>query len=1138
MFTHLHVHTEYSLLDGMSRIPALIARAKELGMESLAITDHGAMHGVLEFYKAARDAGIKPILGCEIYVTPGSRAGRDPGDKYSYHLVLLAKNETGYGNLLQIVSRAHLEGFYYKPRADRELLTQYREGLIALSACIGGELPQLILQGQIDQARESAIWYRDTFENFYLEIQRHPIDKLNVINPALIELGKELNIPLIATNDVHYVRQEEAVSHDLLVRVGMNTTIHDNKRDKLPEVFYLRSEAEMAELFNDIPEAMENTGKIADMCHVELEFGRVHLPEIEIPAGKSPQEYLASLCWENLEKYYPNPTEEIRERLEYELDVIRQTQFANYFLVVWDIISFVRKSGILFGVRGSAAASMVLHCLGITPLDPLAHTLVFERFLNIERREMPDIDMDFQDNRRDEVIDYVTERYGADHVAQIITFGTLGARAAIRDVGRALGMEYAHVDRVAKLVPLGVGMNLERAMAESTEMKEIYHAEPAVHKLIDAAKAVEGISRHASTHAAGVVISKEPLVNTVPLQRSSRGNGEEGVMTQFAMGDIARIGLLKMDFLGLANLTTLGRACDIIRRGRGIEIDLYNLPMDDKKTFDLLASGDTAGVFQLEGAGMRSNIRKLRPTTFSDIAAMVALYRPGPMDHIPTFIGAKHGKIPIKYPHPALEEILKETYGVIVYQDQVLFIVRTFAGYSLGQADIFRKAMGKKKASVMQKEGANFIEGAVKLGFNEKIAREIFDLIEPFAGYAFNKAHSVSYALIAYQTAYLKANYPAEYMAALLSGHAGETEKVSTVVSDCLKMGLELLPPDINRSTEDFIVEAIGTEKQALRCALSAIKNVGQGVVEAIVAEREQNGPYASIEDFCRRLDGRSLNRRVIESLIRAGAMDLFGDRGTLYNSVGSIISLAQREQRLKDSGQTTMFDMLGEAAQVPIPGVEMIPAEVSSHEKAAWEKELMGWTFSEPLFSPRIKAANGLETRLCGQVTSELEGTTIVMAGRVVSLDIRPTRSNQMFASAVLGDVSGEIEVLAWPREYKKTAAFWQDGAELVITGKVKVKDDRVQLVCQTVQNYEPSGEVEEAAETPETFETENEGASPAGNAAEIAEPLALKQLIVNVSQTDEKAVDSQLINCLVDIIDGFPGRDEARLMVDDGQQ
>ncbi len=1131
MFAHLHVHTEYSLLDGICRIPQLLSRASELGMDSLAITDHGAMYGVIEFYQAAREVGIKPIIGCEIYLAQGERSSRNAGDKNNYHLILLAKNTTGYQNLIQLITRAHLEGFYYKPRVDKALLDQYCQGLVALSACLAGEIPQLTLSGRYEEAKQAALWYKKTFGDFYLEIMRHPIPELEAVNKHLIHMGHELDIPLAATNDTHYVNREDASAHDLLLCIGTNSSIHDEKRLKMAgDFFYLKSPQEMAELFQDIPQALENTERIAEMCNLELEFGRLHLPEIELPEEKTPDQFLVDLCYENLPKYYPQTTPEIKQRLEYELDVIRETQFANYFLVVWDIISFTRKNNILFGVRGSAPASIVLHCLGITSVDPIENGLVFERFLNLERKEMPDIDLDFQDDRRDEVIYYVSQKYGQDHVAQIITFGTLGARAAIRDVGRALGMPYGDVDRVARLVPNAPGMTLARAMEENSELKNIYYADEIVRNLVNSARRVEGIARHASTHAAGVVISREPLTKYVPLQRGSRVDSQEAVMTQFSMGDIARIGLLKMDFLGLANLTILGKAREIIHQNHGVDIDLQHIPMDDRKTFELLASGETAGVFQLEGAGMRRYIKELKPTTFSDIAAMVALYRPGPMEHIPTFIDAKHGRKPIRYPHPALENILKETYGVIVYQDQVLFIVREFAGYSLGQADIFRKAMGKKKAEVMKKERRSFISGAKKKEYSAEIATDIFDLIEPFAGYAFNKAHSVSYALIAYQTAYLKANYPAEYITAFLTIHASELEKVANAVAECRRLEIPVLLPDINRSQLNFSIEKDSEGQPSIRYGLAAIKNVGSGAVESIITERNRNGDFKSIEDLCRRCDLRAINRRVMESLIKAGAMDTLENRGTLLNNVSLILSLAQREQRLRETGQSTMFDLWGETASVPLAELDMAPAEVSDREKAFWEKELLGVSFSEKPFSPVISGTD-TEATFCGQIDAELAGQNIVVAGRVISIRYLLTKDGRSFASAILEDFSGQVEVMVWPKVYAETDELWQEGNELVVQGKVRLRDDQTQINCDKVDYYEPPREREPPATTQPT-----EPEAPKETIAAETKPAESCRLVINISQTSDEAMDIARLNRIIATLKDFPGRDEVQLTITNG--
>jgi DNA polymerase-3 subunit alpha len=1122
MFTHLHVHTEYSLLDGMCRIPHLVARAKELGMDSLAITDHGVMYGAIQFYLAAKEAGIKPIIGCEIYIT---RDNRHAGEKSTYHLVLLAKNQTGYRNLIQLTTKAHLEGFYYKPRLEKETLAEYHQGLIALSSCIASEVPNLILSGRTDDAKKAALWYKETFGDFYLEIQRHPIPELELVNQGLIAISRETGIPLVATNDVHYIHQEDAPTHDILLCIGTNTSIYDEKRIKMAgDFFYLKSPQEMAELYQDIPQAIENTESIAEMCNLKLDFGRLHLPEIELPAEKTADQFLVDLCYEGLPRYYPNAPPEIKERLDYELEVIRKTQFANYFLVVWDIISFAKKKNITFGVRGSAAASIVLHCLGITEVDPIKNRLVFERFLNVERKEMPDIDLDFEDERRDEVIAYVSQTYGSDHVAQIITFGTLGARAAIRDVGRALGMSYGDVDRVARLVPFAPGMTLMRAIDENSELRTIYHQDEAIRHLIDTARKVEGMVRHASTHAAGVVIAKDPLTRYVPLQRVAKTNGEATVMTQFTMEDIAQIGLLKMDFLGLANLTILRKAKEIVHQNRGLEIDLYRIPMDDAKTFKLLSDGETAGVFQLEGAGMRRYIKELKPSTFGDIAAMVALYRPGPMEHIQTFINAKHDPKLISYPHPALESILKETYGVIVYQEQVLFIVQALAGYSLGQADIFRKAMGKKIPEVMKKERRNFLAGAEKNGFSAKIAEGVFTLIEPFAGYAFNKAHAFSYALVAYQTAYLKANYPAEYMTALLMSHVGQPEKVASAVAECRRLGITVLPPDVNHSQVNFAIERVDSGALAIRFGLAAIKNVGLGATEPVITERLRGGEFNSIEDLCHRVDLRNVNRRVMESLIKAGALDCLGDRGTLLHNVSGILSLAQRELRLKETGQATMFDLWGEKVATPLPDLELKAVEVTTREKAQWEKELLGVAFSR---QPFISARKDLKTTLCGEIDAEMDGQSVTVTGEVASVAQLFTRERKTFVKAIVEDISGSVEVMVWPRVYDGDRELWQEGNILLVEGKVRLRADEVQLNCDSARRYQPVAEESEA-----TIVTESKEAIPAAERTSAAStPVTRHRLVIGISQTSDRENDIARLHAVIAALREFRGEDEVTL-------
>jgi len=1108
VFTHLHVHTEYSLLDGMCQIPRLMSRAKELGMTSLAITDHGAMYGVIDFYQEAKKAGVKPIIGCELYVTPSSRHNKT--DKNPYHLILLAKDENGYRNLIQLTTKAHLEGFYYKPRVDKELLTQHHRGLIALSACANGEVPRLIREGRIEEAKASALWYKELFGDYYIEIQGHPIPELLEINRGLLSISRELNIPIAATNDTHYVNKEDAFAHDLLLCIQTNSTIYDEKRMKMAgDFFYLKSADEMASLFPDLPQALENTQRIAEMCELELEFGRLHLPKVETPPGKTADDYLAELCWEGVRRRYPNITPEVERRLSYELEVIRKTRFADYFLAVWDLILFARQRGILCGVRGSAAASIVLYCLGITDIEPLAHKLVFERFLNIERQEMPDIDLDFQDDRRDEVIRYVSQKYGSDHVAQIITFGTMGARASLRDVGRALGLPYADVDRVARLIPFRIGISLDQALEESQELRNIYYQDATVRHLVDSAKKLEGIARHASTHAAGVVISKEPLTRYVPLQRPA-GDARQGIaMTQFTMENIAQIGLLKMDLLGLANLTILARAKENIAKTRGIDIELQNIPLDDKKTFELLSSGETIGVFQLEGAGMRRYIRELKPTSFSDIAAMVALYRPGPMQHLPTFISAKHGLEPVRFPHPALSEILEETYGVIVYQDQVLLIVQAFAGYTLGQADIFRKAMGKKIPEVMKRERQHFIAGAKKKGFSKELAAEVFDLIEPFAGYAFNKAHSVSYAMIAYQTAYLKANYPAEFMSALLTMHMGQQDKIASAVAECHRLAIPVLPPDINRSRAQFTIEGA-----AIRFGLAAIKNLGTAAIELILAARDSGGEFKSIEDLCRRVDLRGMNRRAVESLIKAGAMDPLGSRGALLANLDRILSLSQREQRLRESGQATMFDLWGESSPTPLPGLDLPAIDTPIDEKLAWEKELLGVYLSGHPFAHVARQLASQTNTLCGQIDSEMVGQSVTIAGVVTTIRQLSTKDKRPFITATLEDLDGSIEVTVWPEIYKRTKELWSEGKVLLVQGKVRLRGDRVELACEMVRQHQP--------EPPSIPDRGQE------------EPTSKKRkLLITIAQTSDPGADVARLREVFDLLKRYQGEDTVSLAI-----
>src|SRR5437867_5107053 len=920
MFAHLHTHTEFSLLDGLSRIPQLMDRAVELGQQAIGLTDHGVLYGAVQFYKEAKVRGIKPIIGIEAYVAQSSRHSREPGDKQPYHLTLLAKNNAGYANLLALSTKSHLEGYYYKPRIDRELLEQHHEGLIALSGCATSEVSRHLLDGRFDAAMNTARYYQQLFGgDYYIELQEHGITEHEPLNRGFLRLAEESGIPVVATNDLHYVRPEDAPFQDVLLCIGTNASVQQEARMKMsgyPACYHLKSEDEMRALFPDHPEAIENTWRIAETCDLNLEFGRVQLPKAEVPPGSSAGEQLSRLCLEGLARRYPGEADEARRRLDYELEVVRQTGFADYILVVHDFSQYARERSILMAVRGSAAASIILYVLGVTDIDPLEHRLVFERFLNVERREMPDVDLDFAEDRRDEMIRYAAEKYGQDRVAQIITFGTLAAKASIRDVGRALGMSYADVDRVARVVPVMPAsfgaMTIEKALGLGPEFKQLYEDDPQIAKLIDTAKELEGVARHASTHAAGVVIAPEPLVNFLPLQRPSSGDDTALPTTQFAMNEVAELGLLKMDFLGLTNLTILGKAVEVIRQARGEELDIGQLPDGDQKTCEMLARGETFGVFQLESGGMTRYVKELRPKSIKDLAAMVALFRPGPMEHIPTYIRASHRLEEIRHPHPDLADILDETYGVIVYQDQVLLIAQKFAGYTLGQADVMRKAMGKKVKKIMKGEEERFLEGARGKGYTQEQAKQIYDLIEPFAGYAFNKAHAVSYGTLAYQTAYLKANYPAEYMTAVMM-MAGGQQRVAEAYAECVRAGIPVQPPDVNHSAANFSLESAEDGTQPIRFGLACVKNVGQGIAEGIIEARAQGGPFLTIQDLFERVDTRHLNKRALESLVKAGAFDKLAERAALLANLDRLIGYAQREQKQRESGQTSLFALMAE---------------------------------------------------------------------------------------------------------------------------------------------------------------------------------------------------------------------------------
>ena len=1071
MFTHLHVHTEFSMLDGLSRLEPLVARTRELGMDSLAITDHGGMYGAIDFYRLAKSEGIRPIVGCELYVAPGSRHERNPNERSPYHMTVLAKNNVGYRNLSKLITMSHLEGFYYKPRVDREILERHHEGLIVMSGCPSGEVPSLITQGRMDEARASASWYREVFGDYYLEFMQHgDVPELPQINRGLMDIHSDLDIPLVATNDSHYVNKREARLQDILICIHTNTNINDEKRLRMSEdSYYLKSPGEMEELFRDVPDAVSNTQKIAEMCDLDIDFTQLRLPQYTVPEGTTPFEYLSNICWDGLRRRIPDAGEEEKSRLSYELEVIRQTNFDNYFLVVWDIARFVREKDIFFAVRGSAAASLTLYCLGVTNVNPLPYRLVFERFLNLERKEMPDIDMDFQDDRREEVINYVVQKYGREHVAHIITFGTLGARAAIRDVGRALGMTYGDVDRVARMIPTRLGITLDDAKSDpGSELAEAIEADEQVRELVETAEGLEGVTRHSSTHAAGVVISQQPLDEIAPLQRPQKAEdgGSVAATTQYAMEPVAALGLLKLDFLGLVNLTVLAKARDLIAERRGVNFDLVDIPLTDAKTFELLSRGDTAGVFQLEGGGMTRYIKELKPNALADVAAMIALYRPGPMEHISTFIDAKHGRVPVSYLHPALEEILEETYGVIVYQDQVLHIARTFAGYTLGEADIVRKAMGKKVPEIMAQEKEKFLKGALEQGFEQSLAEKVFSLVEPFAGYAFNKAHSVSYGLISYWTAYMKANYTAEYMVSLLNSYVGHNDRINSAVAECQRLKIPVLPPSVNNGRTEFTIEMTQDGANAIRFGMGAVKGVGSAALEAVIESRDKVGRFDSIEHMCREANMSGVNRKTLESLVKVGALDDFGDRAALLESVDRIVSLAQSEASLKNSDQSSMFDMFGESVSAPLADIALPNVTASDRERDEWERELLGMSLSNiNILASLISATDSEHIVFRSDIQPDMAGRKVSLIGQVASVTRRFTRQNKPFVIATLGLMDGQIEVFVWEDKLDSSEGLWEDGNIVVVGGAVRVREDEISITCYEAGEYAPPTEARSAA-------------------------------------------------------------------------
>lgn len=1070
-FAHLHVHTEYSLLDGSNKINEYVARVKELGMNSAAITDHGVMFGCIDFYRAAKAAGIKPILGCEVYVAPGSRFDREIGqaeDRY-YHLVLLAENNHGYENLMKIVSKAFVDGFYYKPRVDMDLLQEYHEGIIALSACLAGEVAKNITRGMYEEAKSAALRYEKIFGKgkFFLELQDHGIPQQQRVNQQLLRMSQETGIALVATNDVHYTYDTDAEAHDILLCVQTRKLLSDENRMRYEGgQYYVKSPEEMAGLFPYIPEALENTQKIADRCEVEIEFGVTKLPKFDVPAPYTSWEYLNKLCYDGLKERYSGDLTELEKRLEYELGVIKTMGYVDYFLIVWDFIRFARDHDIMVGPgRGSAAGSLVSYTLGITKLDPIKYNLLFERFLNPERVSMPDIDVDFCFERRQEVIDYVVEKYGKDRVVQIVTFGTMAARGVIRDVGRVMDLPYAQCDAIAKMIPEELNITIDKALKMNPELKNLYTTDEMVKKLIDMSRRLEGLPRHTSMHAAGVVISQKSVDEYVPLARASDGS----IVTQFTMTTLEELGLLKMDFLGLRTLTVIQKAVKLIEKNKGISLDMDHVDYNDKAVYDMLGAGKTEGVFQLESAGMTSFMKELKPESLEDVIAGISLYRPGPMDFIPQYIEGKNNPDSIHFLCPQLEPILSATYGCIVYQEQVMQIVRSLGGYTLGRSDLVRRAMSKKKAAVMEKERQNFVygneeegvPGCVNRGISEEIANKIYEQMMDFAKYAFNKSHAAAYAVVAYQTAYLKCHFPVEFMAALMTSVIDNPPKVADYILSCRRMGIAILPPDINKGDSTFSVDGGG-----IRYGLSAIKSIGKPVIEAIVAERNQRGDFTSLRDFIERMTGKDVNKKAIENFIKAGAFDeLPGNRRQKMMVYAQILDAIVQEKKNMMAGQMSLFDFVSEeektAYEIHMPDVEEYPKEA----KLAFEKEVLGIYISghpleeyETCWRKNISAVTTdfMPDEESGQPKVR-DGQQVIVGGMITEKTIKYTKTNKVMAFLTLEDLLGTVEIVVFPRDYEKNVRLMEIDEKVFIKGRVSVEEERAsKVICESMYSFE----------------------------------------------------------------------------------
>ena len=1066
-FAHLHVHTEYSLLDGSNKIKEYVARAKELGMNSAAITDHGVMYGVIDFYREARKQGINPILGCEVYVAPNSRFDREVtgGDDRYYHLVLLAENNEGYENLTKIVSKGFVEGYYYKPRVDKELLRTYHKGIIALSACLAGEVPRYLTKGMYEEAKDRALEYQEIFGkgNYFLELQDHGIPDQQLVNQQLMKLSQETGIELVATNDVHYTYADDAKAHDILLCIQTGKKLSDENRMRYEGgQYYVKSEEEMAALFPYARQALENTQKIADRCSVEIEFGVTKLPKYDVPEGYTSWEYLQKLCYEGLDQRYRTPSQELKDRLAYELDTIRHMGYVDYFLIVWDFIKYAKDHGIAVGPgRGSAAGSIVSYCLGITTIDPIHYQLLFERFLNPERVSMPDIDVDFCYERRQEVIDYVTRKYGKDCVAQIVTFGTLAARGVIRDVGRVMDLPYAYVDSIAKMIPQELGITIDKALQMNPELRKLYESDETVTHLIDMAKRLEGLPRHCSMHAAGVVICQKPVEEYVPLSRAADGT----ITTQFIMTTLEELGLLKMDFLGLRTLTVIQNAV-LLARKKQPDLQIDKIDYDDKAVLDYIGTGKTEGIFQLESGGMKNFMKELQPHSLEDVIAGISLYRPGPMDFIPQYIRGKNDRSSITYDCPQLEPILAPTYGCIVYQEQVMQIVRDLAGYTLGRSDLLRRAMSKKKAAVMEKERKTFVygdeetgvPGCIKNGIDEQTANKIYDEMIDFAKYAFNKSHAAAYAVVSYQTAWLKYYYPVEYMAALMTSVIDNPTKVAEYIYVCRQMGIRILPPDINKGEADFSVDG-----GDIRYGLAAIKSIGRPVIRAIVNDRKELGEFRNLEDFITRISSRELmNKRLVENLIKAGALDVLGGTRKQFMSIYiQIVDHMQQEKKNSMVGQMSLFDVVSEEQkeefQIRMPDV----GEYTKENLLGFEKEVLGVYVSGHPLEPyeeewrKVISATTADFQVDPEVgyTKVRDGAREIIGGIIVEKTVKHTKTNQMMAFLTVEDLFGTVEVVVFPRDYEKYRQYLEEDNKIFVKGRVSEEDDKAsKLICEKI--------------------------------------------------------------------------------------